>query len=322
VLPIPAGGEVAFLTGGNGFVGGHVATALVAAGVRVIALVRPGSPLGMLADLPADAVEIVAGDLTGDVAAWSAALAECNVCFHVAGLSAGADRADEMYAVNVRGTSALLAACAEAGVRRTVVTSTIGTVGRPAVDPRKETQPAALPDERTPFNLWHGASHYVRSKYLGELVARAWAAAGLDVVVVKPTAPVGPGDARPTATGGRILAALRGEVTPYPPGGINHAPVTDIAAGHLLAAGRGKPGQAYILGHREGNLDHAAFLRLVAEAAGTKPLTPPKLAPAGQLPTALTADPSRAIRELGLPQSNLRAAFAEAVTWYRATGRI
>ena len=140
------------------------------------------------------------------------------------------------------------------------------------------------------------------------------------MVVVKPAAPVGAGDARPSATGRRILMALRGEVTPYPPGGVNHVPVRDVAAGHLLAAERGRAGEVYILGHAAGNLDHAAFLRLVAEAAGVPALTPPAAGrdPAGQLPAALTADPARAIRELGLPQSDLAAAFREAVVWYRS----
>ena len=149
-------------------------------------------------------------------------------------------------------------------------------------------------------------------------MACAWNGAGPEVVIVKPTAPVGAGDARPSATGRRIVAALRGQVTPYPPGGINHAPVADIAAGHLLAAERGEPGRAYILGHRAGNLDHAAFLRLVAEAAGTPALQPSQRAASGGLPHALTADPARAIRELGMPQGDLRAAFAEAVAWFRA----
>ncbi len=297
-----------FITGGNGFVGGHVARALIAAGAQVRALVRPGSPLGLLADLP---VEIVRGDL-GEPAAWAELLRGCDVCFHVAARYGGAEQAEAMYAVNVSGTSALLAACAAAGVRRVVYTGTIGTVGRPA-DAR------ALPDETTPFNLWDQASHYVRSKYLGELIARSWCEAGLEVVIVKPAAPVGAGDGRPSATGRRILAALRGEVTAYPPGGINHVPVSDVAAGHLLAAARGAPGQTYILGHRDGNLDHATFLRLVAAAAGSSPLRPPRAAAGGgQLPAALTAAPSRAIRELGLPQSDLQAAFAEAVAWYRS----
>ena len=214
-------------------------------------------------------------------------------------------------AMNVDAIAALLAACAAAGVTRVVHTSTVGTVGRPVGED--------FPDEATPFNLWDQASGYVRSKYLGEQIAQTWNGAGLEVLIVKPTAPVGAGDARPSATGRRIVAALRGQVTPYPPGGVNHAPVADIAAGHLLAAERGEPGRAYILGHRAGNLDHAAFLRLVAEAAGIQALQPSQRAVSGGLPDALTADPARAIRELGMPQGDLRAAFAEAVAWFRAT---
>jgi len=284
-----------------------VARALVAAGAQVTALVRPASPLGALAELP---VTIVRGDLARP-SEWQTALPGCRVCFHVAALYAGADRAEALVAVNVDATAALLAACAAAGVTRVVHTSTIGTVGRPAGQ--------ELPDETTPFNLWDQASGYVRSKYLGEQVAQAWNGAGLEVVIVKPTAPVGTWDARPTATGRRIVAALRGQLTPYPTGGVNHAPVADIAAGHLLAAERGAPGRVYILGHRDGNLDHAAFLRLVAEAAGIPALQPPRRpASVGGLPDALTADPARAIRELGMPQTDLRAAFAEAVAWFRA----
>ncbi len=297
----------AFLTGGNGFVGGHVAQALVAAGAQVTALVRPDSPLGALAGLP---VTIVRGDLTRPTE-WREALRGCRVCFHVAALYAGADQTGAMLAVNVDATAVLLAACAAAGVRRFVYTSTIGTVGRP---PGED-----FPDEATPFNLWDQASGYVRSKYLGEQIAQAWHGAGLEVLIVKPTAPVGVGDARPSATGRRIVAALHGQVTPYPPGGVNHAPVVDIAAGHLLAAERGEPGQVYILGHHSGNLDHAAFLRLVAEAAGIPVLQPPRQTARGGMPDALTADPARAIAELGMPQGDLRAAFGEAVAWFRAS---
>ena len=282
-----AGGRV-FLTGGNGFVGSHVARALVEAGSQVVALVRPGSSLGPLTDLQ---VEIVRGDLT-QPAEWAASLAGCAFCFHVAAHYGGNDQADALYAVNVAGTSALLAACAAAGVRRVIHTSTIGTVGRPA-------DPTALPDETIAFHLWDSASHYVKSKYLGELIARRWNELGPEVVIVKPTAPVGAGDGRPTATGRRILASLAGQALPYPPGGINHVPVRDVATGHLLAAVRGAAGATYILGHRDGNLDQAAFLRLVGQAAGRSPLAPTTGAAAGQLPTALTANPTRAIREFG-----------------------
>jgi dihydroflavonol-4-reductase len=306
-IPFDWRGMRVFLTGGNGFVGGHVARALVAAGAQVAALVRPGSSLGALAALP---VTIVRGDLTRPIE-WRETLNGCQVCFHVAALYAGPDQAEAMMAVNVDATAALLAACAAAGVTRFVHTSTIGTVGRPTR--------SGLPDETTRFNLWDQASGYVRTKYLGEQVAQTWNGAGLEVVIVKPTAPVGSGDARPSATGRRIVAALRGQVTPYPAGGVNHAPVADIAAGHLLAAERGQPGRVYLLGHTDGNLDHAAFLRLVAETAGTPALQPPRRSPGAEsLPDALTANPARTIRELGMPQSDLRTAFAEAVAWFRA----
>lgn len=311
-LPLSWTNRTVFLTGGNGFIGGHVARALVAAGAHIVALVRPASPLGALAELPRESVEIVSGDLIETRASWTTALDGCDLCFHVAARYGGPDQADALYVVNVTGTSSLLNACAQAGVRRVVYTGTIGTVGRPLTTD-------ALPDEETPFNLWNGASHYVRSKHLGELVARGWAQAGLEVVIVKPAAPVGAGDARPTATGTRILAALEGRATPYPPGGINYAPVQDIALGHILAAERGLPGRTYILGHRDGNLDEAAFRKMIAQAAHTTPLRQaPQRANGGQLPTALTADPSRAIRELGLPQSDLTVAFAAAVAWFRA----
>jgi dihydroflavonol-4-reductase len=300
-IEYPLAGSRVFLTGGSGFVGGYVARALVDAGAEVFALLRPDAPPGALAQLP---LHFVRGDLT-EPASWSEILRGCRFCFHVAALYAGAERSSAMFAINTRATGSLVAACARAGVARFIHTSTIGTVGR-----RGDGLP---PDESTPFGQWDQVSHYARSKWIGEQIARSWNGAGLDVVVVKPAAPVGAGDGRadrsPSPTGRRILAALRGEKFSYPAGGINHAPVGDIARGHLLAAERGRAGEAYILGHAAGNLDREAFLRLV----GTRPVTP-----GATSPDALSANPRKAIDELGLPQSDLAAAFAEAVAYYRS----
>ena len=305
---VDLGGVRVFLTGGNGFLGGHVARALAASGAHVVALVRPGSALGALADLPC---EIVRGDLT-DVRSWGRELAGCVYCFHLAALYAGSDQADAMYEVNVAGVSRLLAACVETGVRRVVHTSTIGTVGQGGGE-------EGLPDETTDFGGWELASHYVRSKRLGEAVAESWNGTGIEVVIVKPTAPIGAGDDRPTATGARILAALRGDPFSYPPGGINHVPVRDAAMGHLLAAQRGVAGRTYILGHRQGNLGMSAFLKLASDAAGL-PLRSERASIAASGPASLVANPSRAISELGLPQTDLAGAFAEAVNYFRTTG--
>lgn len=303
----------AFLTGGAGFVGGHVARALLAAGVAVRALVRSAAAPGLLAGLD---VELVEGDLLAP-AGWRERLKGCDTIFHVAAFySWHPEDARQLYAVNVGGAQALFQAAAEAGVTCIVHTSTIGAIGRPA-----DGSPAG---EETPFNLWSTGSNYVRSKWLGEAVALWWNRRGLPAVVVHPAAPVGAGDWRPTATGQRFVSFLAGQRPDYPAGGMNVCPVDDVAMGHLLAAQRGQPGRRYILGHAAGNLNEEAFLALLAQVSGLP--TPP---PAqrryvrfaqyrqGRRSLSLTADPGRAIRELGLPQSDLRTAFAEAVAYYR-----
>jgi dihydroflavonol-4-reductase len=284
---------------------------LLADGVQVRALVRRTTTAH---DLNALAVELVEGDLRTPEP-WAPRLRGCDTVFHVAALYS-ADPADApgLYAVNVGGTQAVLQAAAAAGVGRVVHTSTIGAIGRPP--------DGSLPTERTTFNLWATASNYVRSKWLGEAAALWWQQRGLPVVVVHPTAPVGSGDRKPTATGQRIVDFLAGRRPDYPAGGMNLCPVQDIAQGHLLAARHGQPGERYILGHQQGNLDETGFLQLLSEISGGRGFAPQQVRRSqppkgGSRPLALTADPSRAIVELGLPQSDLRTALAEAVAFFR-----
>lgn len=299
----------AFVTGAAGFVGGHLVRQLAAAGVRVTALARgpQAARPPELAGLPG--VTWVQGDLL-EPAGWQQHLQGCDALFHVAALySPQPADAPSLYRVNVGGTQAVLAAAADAGVPIVVHTSTIGTIGRPAG--------GAPADEEVPFNLWPAASDYVRSKWLGEAAALWWwSQRGLPVVVVHPTAPVGAGDVRPTATGQRIVDFLAGQRPDYPSGGLNLCPVADIAAGHRLAAQRGQPGRRYILGHAAGNLDEAGFLALLAQTSGL-PIPRPSAQRSGRRPLSLTADPRRAIEELGLPQSDLARAVEEAVAFYR-----
>ncbi|MDH7486204.1 MAG: NAD-dependent epimerase/dehydratase family protein [Anaerolineae bacterium] len=310
------------VTGGAGFVGSHVVRALLAEGERVRVLVRPGSDLRNLAGLD---VEMLCGDVC-DAQAVAAAVAGCDVVYHLAArYSSRPEDAAETYAVNVGGTKRLLRAALAAGVARVVLTSTVGTIGRPP--------DGSLPTEETPFNLWATASHYVKSKYLSEVVARRLAEEGLSLVIVHPCAPVGPGDLKPTVSGQRIVDALNGRRPSYLPGGINWVSVRDVARGHVLAARHSRPGERYILGHAQGNLDVDGFLRLLAQVSGR---TMPEAEqpswharwrrhqerPAGVRPASLTADPGKAIRELGLPQTPLAEAFAAAVTWFEANGYV
>ncbi len=298
--------RTAFVTGAAGFVGSHLVHRLAAEGVAVRALAREGRPAAAPA---APGVEWIEGDLTAPQG-WADRLAGCDVAFHLAALySPRPEDARLLYAVNVGGTQAVLAAAAAAGVACVVHTSTIGTIGRPT-----DGSPAT---EDAPFNLWPTASDYVRSKWLGEAAALWWNQRGLPVIVVHPTAPIGAGDHKPTATGQRIVDFLAGRRPDYPSGGMNLCPVVDIAAGHWLAARHGRPGRRYILGHANGNLDEATFLALLAQVSGC-PAPPPTVRAAGRRPQSLTANPQRAIVELGMPQSDLIAALAAAVAYYRA----
>jgi len=257
-----------------------------------------------------------------DEQAMRTVLDGCDRLFHVAAMYSRRDEdSEKMYSVNVGGTKTVLSAALQAGVKRVVHTSTIGTIGQPG--------DGTLATEETRYNLWDSASHYARSKYLGEVAALDMGEQGLPVVVVHPCAPVGPGDLKPTSTGQRLLDYMKGKMPSFASGGINFVSVDDVAVGHVLAAEKGSVGQRYILGHREGNLTLDGFLELMEQVSGVaRPRQAPRsilswlrrTAPPSHRPTALTCDPSKAIRELGLPQTPLATAFAAALAWFRAQG--
>ncbi len=327
--------ERVLVTGATGFVGGAVARHLVARGDRVRALVRPAADRRLLAGLD---VEVVEGDLR-DPASLSRALTGVDVCYHVAAAYRlwSPDPA-ELYESNVTGTRNLLAAAARAGVRRIVYTSSVGTLGIP---------PDGVGTETTPVTLADMVGHYKRSKFLAEREAEAAAAAGVPVVIVNPSTPVGPGDVKPTPTGQLVVDFLNGRMPAYVDTGLNLIDVDDVAAGHLLAAERGRIGEKYILGCR--NLLLSEILAILAGITGRRP---PRLRlPLGAvLPLAWASqfvadritgrppriplegvrmarkrmffDAGKAVRELSLPQSPVEAALERAVRWFEAHGYV
>ena len=104
--------------------------------------------------------------------------------------------------------------------------------------------------EESPFRLGATGDQYCQSKYDSHLVALDFARRGLDVTIVAPCGPVGPGDVGPTPTGRLILDAIRSPVIPLVDTVSNMIDVRDVARGHLLAAERGETGACYLLGHR------------------------------------------------------------------------
>jgi dihydroflavonol-4-reductase len=251
----------ALVTGATGFIGSAVARRLLAEGVALRALVRPGSDRRNIAGLD---VEIVEGDLA-DEAALARACRGCDALFHVAAdYRLWARRPNEIYQTNVEGTRAILRAAAEAGVGRVVYTSSVATLEPPDdSSPGDETRRARLEDI---------IGHYKRSKSMAEEVVRDFVDKRLAVVTVNPSAPVGPRDVKPTPTGRTILEAAAGRMPAYVETGLNIVHVDDVAAGHWLAFQRGRVGETYVLGGA--NMTLREILTSIAELVGR---TPPRV---------------------------------------------
>jgi dihydroflavonol-4-reductase len=323
----------ALVTGATGFVGAAIARALSSAGWQVRVLVRGGSDRSNLQPL---AVEVVEGDLA-DERSLEQALDGCAGLFHAAAdYRLGARDPIPLYRTNVEGTYNILNAARTAGVARIVYTSSVATIGIPS-----DGSPG---EERTPVTLGHMIGHYKRSKYLAEEVARDAARSGMSVVIVNPSTPVGPGDIKPTPTGQLVLDAARGRMPAYVDTGLNIVHVDDVAAGHLLAFERGRPGERYILGGEDMTLQ--TILGQIARLVGR---TPPRirLPYAAVLPVAYLAEgfarvsgrsgrvtlegvrmsrkrmyfsSGKAVSELGYRWRPPLEAFEDAVRWFRGRG--
>lgn len=321
------------MTGGTGFVGGHVVRACLAQGDEVRCLVRAGSSSSALEGLE---VETVVGDL-GEPEALRRAVAGVEVVYHCAAdYRLGAPDPERLLHTNVEGTRSVLRAAADAGVARIVHTSSVGALGLNA-----DGTPA---DEDTPVRLEDMIGTYKRSKFLAERVAEEMAAAGAPVVIVNPSTPVGERDVKPTPTGQIIVDFLKRRLPATVDTGMNLVDVRDVAEGHVLAAARGETGRKYILGAR-----NMSLREMLETLAGITGLPAPRVrlphwvpAVAAGVDTAVARlrgrsprlpleavrmsrhrmyfDPGRAVRELGMPQSPVEDALRRAVDWFREHG--
>src|SRR5260370_9739642 len=222
------------VTGAAGFLGSHVARQLVARGDEVRVLLRASSTNRAIADLP---LEYVTGDLR-DPTSLDRAMKGVKRVFNVAAdYRLWARSSEEIYDSNVGGTKNLLDAAKRAGVEQFIYTSTVATI---AVDRPKH------PNEFTEARLEEMVGHYKRSKWLAEQEALKAAKAGLPVIVVMPPTPVGPWDWKPPPNGKIILDFLNGKMPGYVETGLNFVGVEECAAGHLLAAEKGRVGERYL----------------------------------------------------------------------------
>lgn len=246
------------VTGGTGFVGSAVVRALVARGEKPRCLARRNSDRRNLQGLDVDVVE---GDLE-DGESLEVALRGCSGLFHVAAdYRIWVSRPQAMLRTNVEGTKRLMELALRHGVDRVVYTSSVAVLGK---------GPAGAPaDEETPVSIRDMIGVYKRSKFLAEEeVRRLQREAGLPVVIVNPSTPIGPGDIKPTPTGRVVVEAACGRMPAFVDTGLNVVHVDDVAAGHLLAYEKGKIGARYVLGGD--NLGLGEILAQVAALRGNR----------------------------------------------------
>jgi dihydroflavonol-4-reductase len=323
------------VTGATGFLGSHVARALAGRGENVRVLVRPSSDLRALNGFDA---ERFTGDLRDSVS-LQRALEGVQRVFHVAAdYRLWARDPREIHDSNVTGTQNLLEAARCAGVEKFVYTSTVATIAVPRL--------GGLPNEETQSSAAEMIGHYKRSKFEAERCALRATEAGLPVVIVNPTTPVGPGDWKPTPTGKIIVDFLNGRMPGYVDTGLNFVPVEDCALGHLLASDHGRLGERYILGGQ--NLTLKQMLDILSSTSGQP-------APRWKIPYALAyaagcadagvsrllgrepqiplegvrmarhnmfVDASKSGRELGFAPGPIESALERAVAWYETNGYV
>jgi dihydroflavonol-4-reductase len=321
------------VTGATGFIGSHIARKLVQRGEKVRILLRKTSKTSNIEDIDA---ERVYGDVL-DINSVKEALKGCDTVFHTAGF-VSYRKADykKMEEINVNGTINVLSAALEAGVKKAIYTSSVAAIG---VDPN-----GGIANEETPFTLEHLGIQYLNTKHYAEREATKFYKKGLPVVIVNPSIVVGPGDIY-LSSDGFVLWYCKRKFPGYMDGTLNLVDVEDVAEGHILAAEKGRIGERYILGNR--NLSVKELFELLEKVTG---IPSPKI----KIPyfLALTSafiverilglsfpnystmdvdsvrlsrfrwhfDSSKAIRELGFPQTPIEETLEKTVKWFKDNG--
>jgi nucleoside-diphosphate-sugar epimerase len=176
-----------FVTGATGFIGAHFVERALSEGHQVVGLYRSDSPRhrASIEQLRAHGAELRRGDiLQPDSFVDALKGADCACHFAAAFRESGAD---ETYfdRMNVEGTANVARAAAAAGVKRFVHCGTAGIYGQ---------RVAGTIDEKTPIRPWNS---YERSKLAADQQVRTIAsAAGMEYVILRPTAVYGPRDER------------------------------------------------------------------------------------------------------------------------------
>ena len=324
------------VTGATGFIGNHVARMCLEQGDDVRVMVMPGEDRSPLDGMD---VEFVEGNLL-DPESLPKCVEGIEGLYHLAAVYAVWTKDPALqHKVNIVGAKAMMEAAQAAGVKKIVFTSSIAAIG--------VTGPDKLANEETFFGDWLDCSAYIQSKFISHHVIKGMIANGLPATIVCPGFPFGPGDRMPTPTGSLIISVLKGQMKQYFDGGMCAVDVRDVARGHLLAMEKGRIGEAYLLANKNGNMPQKDLAQLIGKIAGIDGVAEkhvsakvmlfaakvmefianitgkPPMTTYGTSKYALQyvyVDPSKAIEELGLPQTPIETAITDSIAWFREHG--
>lgn len=325
------------ITGGGGFIGSQIVKQLVQRGESVKVFHLPGENLR---NLEGCKVELVSGNVLQPKEV-ERAVKGCDKVYHLAAIYAFWMRNPQlMFDVNVTGSKHVLEACAEKGVSKIVYTSSMVRYGGQGNE--------RIGNEDSPFAMGNSGELYSISKYQSQELAEQYARQGLNLTIVNPTLPIGPGDIGPTPTGKYLIGMIKNPVVVYSDAVTNAGDVRDIATGHILAMEKGKQGRSYILGGLEDvsmkefvelsmrilgkrkpafRISNKAFegigylMEMYAEfISGEAPLLTSQAARASAM--GLRSDCSRAQLELGYSCRPLEESIRDAIQWFKENNYI
>src|SRR5215813_13241002 len=226
------------ITGGTGFLGGHLVRQLVEEGNKDIRVMATSIP-AWLVDL---GVETLEGSITiaEDVKRATDGIKEV---YHLAGkVSREREDAPDMYRIHVDGTRLLCDAAREAGVKTIVLASTSGTI---AVTEKGDV----IPDETflPPFDIISRWPYYNSKSYQEMTALERFNGKGQRLGIINPSLLLGPGDERLSSTK-VILDFMARKIGAVPTGGISFVDARDAAQTFRVAMKKGRHGERYLLG--------------------------------------------------------------------------
>lgn len=323
------------VTGGAGFIGAQVVKQLLAKGEEVRVLHLPNERLD---NIKGCNVELVAGNVLNKDEVKKA-VEGCNKVYHLAAIYAfWMKNPQAMFDVNVKGTENVMQTCMDLGVDKVVYTSSVARYAGQGE--------GKIVTEESDFGLMKTGELYALSKYLSHQVVEDYAKRGLNVTIVCPVLPIGPGDIAPTPTGKYFIGIVKNPVAFYSDTITNAADVRDIARGHILAMEKGQQGRSYLLGGMK-DTHMKEFVDICLEVSGKRkpviklpkeafvalgylmemyadfisqeaPMMTSRAAKANVL--NLQVDSSRAVRELGYSARPIEESIRDAVQWFKENG--